>query len=44
MEEDPFYDVNPYKGEIKLELVSEDNLSIERRELHSINEDDWLLP
>ena len=39
--EEAFYDVNPYCGEVKLELAIEQESFYEA---DSINQEDWLLP
>ncbi len=42
--EEPFLDINPYNGEIELELIKDENLKTEFEELHSINLNDFALP
>ena len=40
----PFYDINPYRGNIEFEVAIDDEENNELKELYSINPDDWLLP
>lgn len=42
--EELFYDINPYHGEIELELIKDEDVNAELEDRHSINMDDWLLP